>query len=114
MTARSVIYLLIGWVAVLVALGHSSREADQQGALQLLAGKPYGLVSLWQLGIGFVGYALWRLREGVGVWRHRQGAAHTAQPAVLRVPDDAGRSRPGRLRHLRPVRGPLAQGLRGS
>ncbi len=61
LTARGVIYLLVGWVAVLVALGHSTQEADQQGALQLLAGKPYGLVSLWLLGIGFAAYALWRL-----------------------------------------------------
>ena len=50
---------------MLVALGHSSREADQQGALQLLAGKPYGLVSLLVLGIGFAAYALWRLSEAV-------------------------------------------------
>lgn len=63
LTARGVIYILVGWVAVLVALGHSSREADQQGALHLLAGKSYGLVSLWLLGIGFAGYALWRLTE---------------------------------------------------
>jgi hypothetical protein len=46
LTARGVIYILIGWVAVLVALGQSSQEADQRGALELLAGKPYGLVSL--------------------------------------------------------------------
>ncbi|TVZ01898.1 DUF1206 domain-containing protein [Trebonia kvetii] len=63
LTARGVIYILVGWVAVLVALGHSSREADQQGALQMLAGKPYGLVSLWLLAIGFAAYALWRLSE---------------------------------------------------
>jgi Domain of Unknown Function (DUF1206) len=63
LVARGVIYILIGWVAILVALGHSSHEADQQGALQLLAGKPYGLVSLWLLGIGFGAYALWRLSE---------------------------------------------------
>src|SRR5213075_1643274 len=63
LTARGVIYILIGWVAVLVALGHSSQEADQRGALELLAGQPYGLVSLWLLGIGFAGYALWRLSE---------------------------------------------------
>ena len=48
-------------VAILVALGHSSQQADQQGALQLLAGTAYGLVALWLLGIGFAGYALWRL-----------------------------------------------------
>jgi Domain of Unknown Function (DUF1206) len=75
LTARGVIYILVGWVAVLVALGHSSREADQTGALQLLAGKPYGLVSLWLLGIGFAGYALWRLSEAAfGVTGERPGA----------------------------------------
>jgi hypothetical protein len=63
LTARGVIYFLVGWIAVLVALGHSSREADQQGALHLLAGKSYGLVSLWLLAIGFAAYALWRLSE---------------------------------------------------
>ena len=63
LTARGIIYILIGWVAVLVALGHGSHEADQQGALQLLAGKPYGTVSLFLLGIGFAAYALWRLSE---------------------------------------------------
>jgi hypothetical protein len=63
LTARGVIFILIGWVAILVALGRSARQADQQGALQLLAGKPYGLVSLWLLGIGFVAYTLWLLTE---------------------------------------------------
>ena len=75
LTARGVIYILVGWVAVLVALGQSSREADQQGALELLAGKPYGLVSLWLLGIGFAAYALWRLSEAAfGVTGERPGA----------------------------------------
>lgn len=75
LTARGVIYILVGWVAALVALGHSSREADQQGALHLLAGKSYGLVSLWLLGIGFAGYALWRLSEAAfGVTGEPPGA----------------------------------------
>jgi len=75
LAARGVIYILIGWVAILVALGHSSKEADQEGALQLLAGKPYGLVSLWLLGIGFAGYSLWRLSEAAfGVTGEGNGA----------------------------------------
>ena len=75
LTARGAIYILVGWVALLVALGQSSREADQQGALQLLADKPYGLVSLWLLGIGFAGYALWRLSEAAfGVTGDGNGA----------------------------------------
>jgi len=75
LTARGVIYILVGGVAVLVALGRSSREADQQGALHLLAGKSYGMVSLWLLAIGFAGYALWRLSEAAfGVTGEPPGA----------------------------------------
>jgi succinate dehydrogenase/fumarate reductase cytochrome b subunit len=75
LTARGIIYLLIGVVAVLVAFGHSTQQADQQGALQLLAGKPYGLVALVALGVGFAGYALWRLSEAAfGVTGDANGA----------------------------------------
>jgi hypothetical protein len=63
LAARGIIYLLIGVVAIMVALGRSHQQADQQGALQLLAGKPYGLAALVLLGIGFASYALWRLSE---------------------------------------------------
>src|SRR6185437_7571464 len=63
LTARGIIYILIGWVAILVAIGSSKQHADQQGALQLLARQPFGLVLLWLLGIGFAGYSLWRLSE---------------------------------------------------
>jgi amino acid transporter len=75
LVARAVIYLLIGWIAILVAAGHTTRQPNQEGALQLLAGKPYGSVSLWLLGIGFAGYALWRLSEAAfGVTGEGNGA----------------------------------------
>lgn len=75
LAARGVLYILIGWVAIMVALGHSSHQADQQGALQMLAGQAYGLVLLWLLGIGFAGYALWRLSEAAfGVTGEGNGA----------------------------------------
>ena len=75
LAARGVIYILMGWVAILVALGNTSHEADQVGALQLLAGKPFGEVSLWLLGIGFAAYALWRLSEAAfGVTGEGNGA----------------------------------------
>ncbi len=75
LAARGIIWILIGWVAISVALGHSSHQADQQGALQMLAGEPFGLVLLWLLGIGFAAYALWRLSEAAyGVTGEGTGA----------------------------------------
>jgi hypothetical protein len=86
LTARGVLYILIGWVAIRVALGQTSRQADQQGALQLLAGKPYGLVSLWLLAIGFAGYALWRLSEAAfGVTGEGNGAGPRLKSLVRAV-----------------------------
>jgi amino acid transporter len=64
LAARGVLYILIGWVAILVAFGQTSgSQANQAGALQMLARQPLGLVLLWLLGIGFAGYALWRFSE---------------------------------------------------
>src|SRR5690242_21653035 len=90
LTARGVIYILVGGVAVLGALGHSSREADQQGALHLLAGKSYGLVSLWLLGIGFAGYALWRLSEAAFCVTGESPGAGPRRKAVARAVMSAG------------------------
>ena len=65
LTARGVIYLLVGALALQIAFGGSSEQADRQGALEEIAEKPLGSVMLWALGIGLVGMALWRLSEAV-------------------------------------------------
>jgi uncharacterized membrane protein len=87
LAARGVLYILIGWVAILVAFGQSSgSQANQQGALQLLARQPYGLVSLWLLGIGFAGYALWRFSEAAfGVTGEGNGAGPRLKSLVRGV-----------------------------
>jgi hypothetical protein len=85
LAARGVIWILIGWVAIGVAFGHHSHQADQQGALQVLASEPYGLVLLWLLGIGFAGYALWCLGEAAyGVAGEGKGAGPRLK-ALLRA-----------------------------
>ena len=86
LTARGVLYILIGVVAILVAIGQGSHEADQSGALQLLASQPYGLVALWLLFVGFAGYALWRLSEAVfGVTGEGNGAGPRLKSLVRAV-----------------------------
>ena len=87
LAARGVLYILIGWVAILVAFGQTSgNQANQQGALQLLAKQSYGLVSLWLLGIGFAGYALWRFSEAAfGVTGEGNGAGPRLKSLVRGV-----------------------------
>ncbi|MFD3621593.1 DUF1206 domain-containing protein [Streptomyces sp. NPDC058676] len=65
LTARGVIYLLVGLLALQIAFGEGEQQADRGGALAELADKPFGAVLLWALGIGLVGMALWRLSEAL-------------------------------------------------
>src|SRR5664279_2698145 len=62
LTARGLVYIVIGWLAVLVGLGGRA-NIDQRGALTEVLAQPYGAVMLWLLTIGFTAYALWRLSE---------------------------------------------------
>ncbi|MEJ8281845.1 DUF1206 domain-containing protein [Pseudonocardia spirodelae] len=57
--ANGVLHLLIGWLAVQVALG-SGGQADQNGALGAIAAEPTGRVFLWVLVVGFAAVVLWR------------------------------------------------------
>jgi fumarate reductase subunit D len=59
--ARGVIYVLIGVLAIRLALGHGGQNASQEGALQTIASQPFGKVLLILVAIGLGGYALWRL-----------------------------------------------------
>ena len=63
LTARGVIYLLVGVLALRIAFGHGEHQADRRGALAELADEPFGAVLLWALGIGLAGMAVWRLSE---------------------------------------------------
>ena len=59
--ARGLIYGLIGVLALELAFGGGGHQADQRGALQAIAGQPFGKVLLILVAIGLAGYALWRL-----------------------------------------------------
>jgi hypothetical protein len=65
LTARGVIYLLIGVLALQIAFGHGKHPADRAGALAEIADESFGAVLLWALGIGLVGMAVWGLSEAV-------------------------------------------------
>ncbi|MFD1106710.1 DUF1206 domain-containing protein [Sphingobium olei] len=60
--ARGLVYILIGWFALDVAI-HGGQPMDNQGALGTLASAPLGHALLAVCAAGFLGYAIWRLTE---------------------------------------------------
>ncbi|MEV8523927.1 MULTISPECIES: DUF1206 domain-containing protein [unclassified Streptomyces] len=63
--ARGLVYVLIGLLAIRIAMGSGGGEADRQGALREIAARPFGNVLLWALVAGFGGMALWRASRAV-------------------------------------------------
>ncbi len=61
--ARGLMYVLIGIIAIQVAVNGSHQQADRTGAVHLVAQTGFGSVILWLLVIGFGGMTLWRLSE---------------------------------------------------
>jgi len=67
LAARGVVYLVIGILAIKLALGDGGRATNQQGALQTIAKQPFGTVLLIVVAVGLAGYASWRLlRAAIG------------------------------------------------
>jgi hypothetical protein len=69
LAARGLIYVLIGALAIQVALGESERT-DQKGAMTKIAEQPFGQTLLWIVAAGLLAYGLWRLGEGI--WGRRE------------------------------------------
>jgi len=83
LAARGSIYLLVGVLAVLLALGEKKGETDQRGAMQELAQHTGGFVVLLIVAVGLAGYALWRFSEAAfGVAGEGNKAGPRAQSAV--------------------------------
>jgi hypothetical protein len=64
LAARGIVYLVMGWLALLVAFGGKG-NIDQRGALTKVLSAPFGTALGWLLTFGFAAYALWRLSEAV-------------------------------------------------
>lgn len=87
LSARGVIYVLVGLLAVQMGLGgDSGKEADRSGAVRTIGEQPFGRVLLWALVVGLAAMALWRLSEaafgqavtGGDKWTRRLGSAGLA------------------------------------
>lgn len=61
--AKGVVYLVIGALALLAAVGRGGQTTDSEGALRTLLQQPFGWLLLVVIAIGLAGYALWRFVE---------------------------------------------------
>lgn len=63
--AKGVVYLLIGALAVQVALGRGGETTDTKGALVRIAQAPFGRFLLIAMAVGIAGFVLWRLLQAL-------------------------------------------------
>lgn len=82
LAARGVVYLLVAYIAVRIALLHSGQQADRQGAMQQIAHNTPGKIVLLLMAVGFFGYAAWRIVQAVTGFPDSDGAKEWGKRAV--------------------------------
>lgn len=63
LVARAVVYLVIGVLALQIALGNHDHQANQRGAMAELVHRSFGTLIVGVLAVGLAAYAVWRLSE---------------------------------------------------
>jgi len=61
LAAKGISYVILGVLAIGVAVGKGGKTTSRSGALAELAQHPFGTVLLIVLAVGFASYALWRI-----------------------------------------------------
>jgi hypothetical protein len=73
LVAYGVVHLLVGWLALQLALGDHEGSPSGTGAMRQLAEQPFGAALLWAVGVGMVVLVLWRLLDAVLGHRDEDG-----------------------------------------
>ena len=79
---KGVVYLIIGGLAMALAVGHGGKATDQRGALQTIYTQPFGKLLLIVVGIGLVGFALWSIIQAVF---DTEGKGNKAKGIIARI-----------------------------
>jgi hypothetical protein len=74
LVAYGLVHLLIGWLAVQLALGDHGSQASAKGALQELAQQPFGKVLVWAVAVGMFLLVVWRVIEAAFGHRDEDGS----------------------------------------
>ena len=78
--ARGIVYVIIGWLALVAAVGPGGQTTGSKGALQSMLGEPFGKVLLAIIAVGLLGYVAWRATQAIRDTDH-----HGTDPKGLAV-----------------------------
>ena len=73
LVAYGVVYLMIGWLSIQLAFGEREGDPSSSGAMQELAGQPFGGVLIWVISIGMFLLVLWQGLEAAFGHRDEDG-----------------------------------------
>ena len=77
LVAYGVVHVVIGWLALQLALGDRSGKASGDGAIRELADQPFGLFVVWLIAVGMFLLMAWRLVEALLGHRDEEGFTRT-------------------------------------
>ena len=63
--AKGIVYVVIGALAARAAVGAGGATTDTRGAIDVIGNGPMGTTALVAIGVGLIGYMLWRLVAAV-------------------------------------------------
>ena len=82
LVAYGAVHLVIGWLALQLALGHDSGTTSSAGAVRELAQQPFGEVLVWVVAVGLVLLAAWQLIEALVGHRHHQDSTRLRKRVI--------------------------------
>jgi hypothetical protein len=80
--AKGIVYVVMGALAAKAALGAGGRTTDTRGAIGVIGEGPMGKIALVAIGVGLIGYMLWRLIAAV---TDAEGEGDEATKLVVRA-----------------------------
>ncbi|WP_342528452.1 DUF1206 domain-containing protein [Chryseomicrobium sp. FSL W7-1435] len=80
--AKGVVYIIIGVLALLAAVGPGGETTGTTGAVESVSTMPFGKLLLWIIGIGLFGYIVWNLIKAI---KDPQGEGSDAKGWIKRI-----------------------------
>ncbi len=63
--AKGVVYIVVGALATMAAIGMGGETTDLRGALQTIEDQPFGKFALGTVAFGLIAYVIWRLIQAI-------------------------------------------------